>query len=146
MESFTLKGENGYIKIILQDVFDFPHRTCHWGGYDAKAKIEIKSGNFQVNSSFYTSTGELFLLYESLKESNELLKGKVLYKNYEENTFISLTYDNLGHIIIEGSFSEENLLYNVLKYEFNSDQSYIKYSLLELDIIAKKYGGMKGIS
>ena len=72
MESFILKGENGYIKIELEQVFDFPNTTCHWGGYDAKTKIEIKSGNFKVNSSFYTSTGEIYLFYKSLKEKNNM--------------------------------------------------------------------------
>lgn len=146
MESFTLKGENGYIKINLEQVFDFPNNTCHWGGYDAKANIEIQSGNFKVNSSFYTSTGEIFLFYNSLKENNDLLSGKVFYKNYEENTFITLTYDNIGHITIEGTFSEENEFSNKLDFEFNTDQSYIKYTINELESIVKKYGGMRGIN
>ena len=56
MDSFTIKGENGFIKITIDEVFEFPDRTCHWGGYDVKATAEIKSGNFYVKSSFYTST------------------------------------------------------------------------------------------
>jgi hypothetical protein len=146
MESFTLKGENGYIKIELEQVFDFPNRTCHWGGYDAKAKIKITSGNFKVNSSFYTSTGEIYLFYKSLKESNTFLSGQIFYKNYEENTLITLTYDNMGHVAIEGTFSEENQFNNKIDFEFNTDQSYIKYTLNELENIVNKYGGMKGIS
>ena|SRR5690606_5688528 len=146
MESFTLKGENGYIKIELEQIFDFPNRTCHWGGYDAKAKIEIKSGNFKVNSSFYTSTGEIYLFYKSLKESNTFLSGQIFYKNYEENTLITLTYDNMGHIVIDGTFSEENQFNNKLDFEFNTDQSYIKYTINELENIINKYGGMEGIN
>jgi len=146
MESFILKGENGYIKIELEQIFDFPNRTCHWGGYDAKTKIEIKSGNFKVNSSFYTSTGEIYLFYKSLKEKNNLLSGQVFYKNYEENTLITLTYDNMGHIVIEGTFSEENEFSNKLDFEFNTDQSYIKYTINELETIVNKYGGMAGIN
>ncbi|MHC8949121.1 WapI family immunity protein [Sphingobacterium hungaricum] len=145
MESFLLKGENGYIKVELEQVFDFPNGTSHWGGYDVKTNIEIKSGNFKVNSSFYTSTGEIYLFYNSLKEKNNLLSGQVFYKNYEENTLITLTYDDLGHIVVEGTFSEENQLSNNLDFEFHTDQSYIKYTIKELETIVNKYGGMTGI-
>ena len=146
MESFILKGENGYIKIGLEQVFDFPNTTCNWGGYDAIAKIEIKSGNFNVNSSFYTSTGEIYLFYKSLKESNTYLSGQVTYKNYEENTLITLTYNNIGQVVIEGTFSELNQFNNKLDFEINSDQSYIKYTINDLENIIDKYGDMKGIN
>jgi hypothetical protein len=145
MESFTLEGESGYLKIIIDNVFDFPATTCYWGGYDIKANIEIQSSNFQAHYTFYSSTGELFLFYKSLREMNELLKGKVFYKNYEENIFITLTYDNYGHITIEGSLIDKNEFWSELKYEFYSDQSYIKSTLNELEMIVKKYGGMEGV-
>lgn len=145
MDSLSLKGENAFVKITLAEVFDFPEKTCNWGGYDVKANVEIKSGNFQALSSLYTLTGELFQFYEFLQKANGLLNGKVIYRNYEQNLFVTVTYDNQGHVTIEGTFSEENEFSNNLDFEFRSDQSYIKDTLQELRIIISKYGDLKGI-
>lgn len=86
MESFTLKGKNGcYVKISLVEIFDFPTKTSYWVGFEVKVNIEIKSGNFQVQSSFHTSTGELAQFYHSLKNANKLLSGNVHYRNFEND-------------------------------------------------------------
>jgi hypothetical protein len=143
MESFTLKGENGcYIKLILVNIFDSPLEKSFWGGSEVQANIEIKSGNFQVHSSFHTSTGELTQFYHSLKKMNTLMSGKVHYRNFEQNTYINLSYDSSGPITINGSFSEENEFHNQLDFEFHSDQSCIEFGLTELQSIVSTYGGM----
>lgn len=145
MNSFTVKGNADFVKVSLIEVFGFPNKTCPWGGYDVKARVEIKSGNFYVNSIFYSSTGEFYLFYLALKKCNTHLGGKVIYKNYEENFFLMVTYEIQGHVNINGTFSEENNLCNKLDYEFHTDQSYIRFTLEELEKIVNKYGDMKGI-
>ena len=143
MESFTLKGENGYyIKMTLANIIDSPLEKSFWGGYEVKANIEIKSGNFQVHSSFHTSTGELAQFYHSLKKMNTLMSGKVHYRNFEQNRYINLSYDSSGPITINGSYSEENEFHNQLDFEFHSDQSFIEFGLTELQSIVSTYGGM----
>ena len=144
MNSFTIKGNADFVKVDLIEVFGFPNETCHWGGYDVKAGIEIKSGNFHVKSTFYSSTGEFYQFYERIKNCNKHLSGKVIYKNYEENFFLIITYDNQGHVNISGTFSEENSYCNKLDYEFNTDQSFIRYTIEELELLVDKYGDMKG--
>ena len=144
MNSFTIKGEADFVRINLEEVFGFPDETSHWGGYDVNASIEIKSGNFQVRSTFYTSTGELFEFYERIKKCNEVLKGFVLYENYEKNLSMKASYDDLGHLEISGTFSENDNFRNKLNFEFNSDQSFIRYTIEELELIATQYGGMNG--
>ena len=94
---------------------------------------------------FLGSEGELFNFFQGLKECNAKLSGTVIYNSYEGNLTINASYDNLGHVNISGSFSEQNQFDNNLEFEFLSDQSFIKYSVDELELIASKYGGMTGI-
>jgi hypothetical protein len=49
MEEFTLKGNQGYIRFCLEEVMGFPSDTSHFGGYDTKGGVEIKSGNYYVH-------------------------------------------------------------------------------------------------
>jgi len=145
MEKFKIAGNSDYLEIEFEEIFGFPNKTCHWGGYDSKNRISLKSGNFSVNTNFFSSTGEISLFYESLKSCNEKLEGIVNYKNYEGNLEINANYDNQGHVIISGNYCENTDLDNSLKFEFLSDQTFIKSTLEELQVIVQKYGGMKGV-
>jgi hypothetical protein len=145
MDEFIIKGEADFIKITFDEIYGFPDKTCHWGGYEVRSTLEVKSGNFKVKSTLWTSTGELFNFFQGLKECNTKLSGTVIYNSYEGNLNIKASYDNLGHVNISGSFSEQNQFDNNLEFEFVSDQSFIKYSVDELELIVSKYGGMTGI-
>ena len=145
MIEFNLKGGNNFIKITLDEVFGFPENTCYWGGYDTKSILEIKSRGFQVNAILYTSTGELYEFYKKLKDCNTKLNGKIYYKSYEGSLELNLEYNEFGHVNISGIFDEQNEYNNELKFEFISDQTFITKTINELELIAEKYGGMKGI-
>ena len=131
MNSFTIKGNADFVKVNF----------CL--AKTAKP-LEIKSGNFHVNSSFYGSTGEFYPLYECLKQSNEKLSGKVIYGNYESNFIIIISYDIGGKINVGVTYSEQNPFANKLNYEFDTDQSYISFTIEELKSLVSKYGDMKG--
>lgn len=145
MEEFSIKGEGNLINIVFDEVFGFPDTTCHWGGYEVRATLIIKSSNFHVKATLWTSTGEIYEFLQSIKQCNNELKGEASYKSYEGNIELKAKYDNLGHVNIKGQFSEQNELDNKLKFEFNTDQTFISLTVKELELIALKYGGLKGI-
>ena len=131
--------------LTFEEVYGFPETTCHWGGYDVGAVLEIKSGGFHVKSGLYTSTGEIFEFFQQLKSCNEKLNGTSRYITYEGNLELIAEYDDMGHVNIKGEFSAQNQYYNKLTFEFSSDQTFISIALKDLEVIADKYGDMKGI-
>ncbi len=145
MEGFTIKGNGDFLTITFTEVFGFPDTTFHWGGYDVRVTLEIKSGDFAVKSAMYTSTGEIFNFYNELKKCNESLFGTAKFISYEGNLEFLASYDTMGHVTIEGTFSKQNEFDNRLKFEFVTDQTFIRYSVEELGLIADKYGDMKGV-
>lgn len=145
METFTIKGTTDFITITFDEVYDFPDKTCYWGGYDTRVKIEIKSGNFVVHSSLYSSTGEIYEFYAKLKECNDKLIGTAVYKTYEHNLDLTISYDKTGHVNINGKYSDQNQYNNILQFEFTSDQTFIQSTIKELELIVDKYGDMHGI-
>jgi hypothetical protein len=145
MEGFIVKGEGDLIEFIFEEVYRFPETTCHWGGYEVRSILKIKSGNFIVKSILFTSTGEIHEFFLALKKCNEELKGVAYYRSYENNLDVQATYDNLGHVNIKGAFSENNQFGNKLIFEFNTDQTFINETLRDLSLLENKYGGMKGI-
>ena len=146
MESLTIKGENNnFIEIIYSEIFGFPLETSHFGGYDVSAKIKIESEGFSVNSTFYTSTGEIFSFFQKIKDCNKLLFGTAKFISYEDNLELNLIYDNLGHVEINGKYRNNSGLENVLNFEFNSDQSFISQFINDFQSTINKYGDNKGI-
>lgn len=146
-EGFTIKSDTGdFLTLTLTEVFDFPDKTCAWGGYDARAELTLKAGGFQVKSAFYTTTGEIFSFYQQLKDCNSKLKGSAIYDSYEANLKFTASYDDMGHITIHGDFSENLITVNKLTFAFGSDQSFIKYTLDDLTSLVAKYGDLKGVN
>lgn len=145
MEEFKIQGEDSYIALCFKEVYGFPETTCHWGGYDVRANLEIKSGGFGVKTTMYTSTGEIFQFFQELLQCNDQLKGTFYYRNYEGNLDFKGEFDNTGHVTISGTFREYNEFNNLLKFEFMTDQSYLSHAIQELRHITSKYGGMEGL-
>ena len=146
MENFSIEGISDFIKVTFEEVYGFPDKTCHWGGYELRTLLEIKSIGFYVKSILWTSTGELFEFYEELRTCNQDLKGVARFESYEGNLKFIAEYDNAGHVTIKGTFSEQNNFANKLQFEFTTDQTFISSNLSALGILTNKYGGMKGIN
>ena len=145
MAEFTLKGDGNYLKIELVEVYGFSETTSYSGGYDTKSLVEIYSDGFKVSSIIWISTGEIFEFYNMLKQVNQLLAGTAYLYHLEGNLEFNAAYGNNGHVSISGIFSKQNMLANRLKFHFESDQSYIQSTLIELEAITSMYGGMKGV-
>lgn len=145
MESFQIKGDNGLIRIELDEVFGFPNQTSHFGGYECRADIEIKIPNYHVKGDFYTSTGEIFRFFEELNKCQKEIKGEAKYLTLEGNLELKVKFDNSGHAEINGRFQQSMGVENILHFEINSDQSFLKYTVDELKVFVNKYGDNKGI-
>src|SRR5688500_5557745 len=107
MDYFEIKGDDGYIKVTLGEVFGFPDQTSHFGGYDTQSEIEIKSQSYFVKGTLWTTTGEIYDFYRKLEECQRHLSGTIEYNSYERNLQLQLTYDQLGHIKLAGEYCEK---------------------------------------
>jgi hypothetical protein len=145
MEVFELKGDNGSLIIRIDTVFGFPNETSFKGGYDCEVEVEINVASYFVKSNFSTSTGELFKFYEKLKTCQAILNGNVKFDSYESNLELTVKY-KFGKVGIYGKYQENLAIENILEFNFDSDQSYLKKSVDQLERIINKYGGMKGVN
>lgn len=144
-DEFLLKAENGFVRIALKDIFGYPNETCHWGGYDSKSTIEIVCSNYNVLGELFISTGEVYTFYQSLLKCYESLSGEAYLRSYESNLELKLEFDNLGHVLISGTFQEKHMDMTELKFELTTDQSYLTQTLIELSGIYDKYGDNSGV-
>lgn len=143
---FSIEGPNGFIKIELAEVFGFPNHTSHWGGYDTRSKLTLKSRGISVNSALGLSTGEIYNFYRNLEETHAQLSGYTKFTYNEYHLWFGIQYDPVGHVIINGEFREDYRGNNSLKFEIITDQSYLIETLKDLKRIAHQYGDDTGKS
>lgn len=142
--NLSIEGSTGFIRIGIEEVFGFPNQTSHFGGYDTKSTITLKSNSFSVYSDLWVSTGKFYNLYQDLKVAHSELRGDVKFISIEHNLSFIISYNNLGHIIIKGEFADNHPENNLLTFEIVSDQSYMNKTLTELKQIVRKYGDNSG--
>ncbi|MDG5493228.1 hypothetical protein [Psychroserpens sp. SPM9] len=145
MEKIEIKGNNGIIIILIEGVYGYPNETCFKGGYECKLAIEIEIGSYYVKSGFHSSTGELFKFYNKLKNCHTELNGIAEFDSYESNLELTVKYE-FGKVGIWGKYQEILANDNKLEFDFHSDQSYLKKSLDQMELIFNKYGGMNGVN
>src|SRR6185437_2550987 len=136
---------NNFLRIELDKVYGFPNETCHFGGYDTRSNIEIRVDGFSVLAQFYISTGNIFEFYKHLLTANDNLTGIVYLRGDENDLDCQIKYNDTGHVSVTGTFSSHTYFGNSLEFDFISDQTYVRQTLIQLKVIVDKYGDMKGV-
>jgi|ERR1035437_1175800 hypothetical protein len=144
-DEFFLKGENGHLHLKIMNVYNFPDKTCYWGGYDTNSIIEINSSNYSVRGYVSISTGEIYNFYVKFKDCYEKLAGEAYLRSYEQNLELKVVFDGFGHAKIQGRFKENHSLNNILEFTILTDQTYLKQTLISLEAIHDKFGDDLGI-
>ena len=131
---FYLLGEETTIEI---DVLyrNYPNSSDYWDGNWVTSNINIKIPGYLVNFGANLRTDELRDFTNEIKLMSKLLKGKANLKNLENYLHIECEMDKLGKIIwtVETCFPAGYGA--VLKFEFESDQSFLIRLIKELETI-----------
>jgi hypothetical protein len=145
--AFYFSGENGEIKLTINEVFGFPSSTSYAGGYDARGMLSISACEYSVSEAeIYFATGELYEFYVALKSCYENLSGTIIFSNTEEDLEFKAVFNKLGHVVLTGKFQQRRDMENCLYFEIKSDQTQVKTSLSLLEDVIKSFGGMKGVT
>ncbi|WP_139997450.1 hypothetical protein [Paenibacillus paridis] len=147
MKGFVIRGKLGcYLQITLDELFGFPKTTSHFGGYDVKGTVEIKSGSYFVMGELWFSTGEIYLFYNQLVQCYKDLEGVAKFCSSETNLEFEIKFRNRGQVFIQGAYKEFESLDNELKFEIESNQSFYLETLEGLREIVNLYGDLKGVN
>ena len=144
IKAFTLKGsaKNDKIEMLIEEVYDFPDRTSHLGGYDFRGTVNIQIGSFMVNDArIFSSTGTLYRLFTALQQCYHSLEGTATFCNYYESEFtFHLNMIKLGHAVISGEYQQYLHLNTKLIFEMETDQTCILATIQDLQHIIRLFG------
>lgn len=72
------------------------------------------------------------------------MSGQTKFTHGKHNLWFTISYKSAGHILIEGEYKDNYEEGNLLKFEMNSDQTYLTQALADLKRIVTKYGDNMG--
>ncbi|QFK71889.1 hypothetical protein F7984_11935 [Pradoshia sp. D12] len=145
MNGFTVKGNQGFIRIESQNISGFPEDTSHFGGYNAVGIVEIKSGNYYVLGELWFTTGDIYKFYKQLDKYYRELKGMATFWNYETSLKLEVVFNQMGQVVLQGYFKEKAHMENELHFEMECDQTFLSSTLEDLRSFVDHYGNTNGI-
>lgn len=121
---FHLIGEETTIEI---DVLDrkYPNSSDYWDANWVTSKINIKIPGYLVNFDAYLRTDELRDFANEIKLMSKLLKGKATLNNLDNYLQIECEMNKTGKIIWTVETCYPAGYGAVLKFKFESDQSFL---------------------
>jgi hypothetical protein len=145
VDGFEIRTGEDFVHIWLEEVFGFPDKTSHFGGYEARGKVDIHCGRYRVCGSLLFSTGEVWQFYTELLKVYNDLTGQAQFRSSEGNLELMIRFRARGHLNLEGTYQEHNMNKTRLLFEIESDQSYLTQPLTELAQFVAKYGDNRGL-
>lgn len=137
---FCLRGDDGEICLELNKIFGFPDETSIEGGYDIACVVTIEAGPYRVAvQNYFAATEPIFRFCKELKNCYSTLQGKAVYAlTYETDLGFEVQMLSGGHAVISGSFQADCSRENILQFEINTDQSYFKSAINEIEEFQKQ--------
>lgn len=144
MEEFTLRADEDWVRIGLEEVYHFPEHTSHFGGYDVRGVVAIACRAYHVRGPLWFSTGEVWQFYIQLQKAYDELAGEARFRSSEGNLDFTLRFTSRGHWTLEGVYQERLDISTRLLFEMESDQSYLVEPLAQLAQLVAMYGDNRG--
>ena len=139
MNEFTLKGENGSIRLRLDNVIGVADRPGRQSGYAVFGSIEIHVQSYHVASTLRFSTDRVCEFFDALMKAHDVLDGSARFVSSEHELDLTIEYQKRGQVCIRGSYQTYPGLATRLTFEIISDQSFIASALSELEEIVRLY-------
>jgi hypothetical protein len=109
-------------------------RAAKEEGYDwVSARASIDVGGFRGDVALTITLSDMVRFAGQLRPVYETLKGQAEFRTIEDQLFLKLTIDHLGHVSVGGHLRDQAGIGNKLEFKLELDQSFLKGTLAELN-------------
>ncbi|HEM5128998.1 TPA: hypothetical protein U1278_000754 [Streptococcus suis] len=129
---FKLEGHNG--DYFCLEGWPLSMGYSSDGGISIEANLYVSVGVFQINGAkVYLSTTLLEKLFQDLYLMHGSLSGQAYYKpQFDDELQFDISILKGGKLQLKGVYQEYSYNFSLMKFEMESDQTFLANSLLEL--------------
>jgi|SRR5215204_2193759 len=103
-------------------------------GYDwTKALVRVEVGGFRGEVEIYMCVSDMIRFKEQLEPVYKDLKGVAEFKTIEDQLYIRIEADKLGHVQATGYLLDDPASSNRLAFEIQYDQTLLWHTISEID-------------
>jgi hypothetical protein len=103
-------------------------------GYDwISARAIIDVGGFHGDTTIMITLTDMARFAQQVRSLYDTLKGEAEFRTIEDQIYIKLTTDGLGHITASGYLADQAGMGNRLSFKIEFDQTVLQKTLAELD-------------
>jgi hypothetical protein len=103
-------------------------------GYDwTKALVHIEVGGFKGEVEIYMCVSDMVRFKAQLEPVYQNLDGVAEFKTIEDQLYIRIETDRLGHVQVKGFLLDDLASGNKLEFEINYDQTLLWHTISEID-------------
>jgi len=126
MTQFTLAGENGRLRVALEN--------CPAGSLSCRATVEIEVPGYRAEGKVWLSRAALAAFASELRACDQSLDGAARLTSDQESLSLTVTYQRRsGRVEVTGAYRQTMVLANELRFGMLTDQSYMAESLLQVE-------------
>jgi hypothetical protein len=103
-------------------------------GYDwARALVEVEAGAFKGEIEIYICVSDMIRFRDELKPVYKNVAGVAEFKTIEDQLFIKIEVDKLGHVLASGYIVDDFIHGNRLDFNIQYDQTLLRHTISEID-------------
>ncbi|TCZ68861.1 WapI family immunity protein [Flaviaesturariibacter aridisoli] len=131
-EGFEFRGNDNYLALTVQRVFDLMHQTPALDEFHILTKIDIKCSGFSASNTALISSASYRAFFKNLQVNYAKLDGTASLTSYGNDFHLRLSVNSSGQVLVDGMTSVGAGTFNgqnvdcKLKFGLLGNQSSIK--------------------
>ena len=140
MQGFSLGSGQGASFEVLVFGYAYPEQTDFWDGNWLRARLKAKTEGFRADYPLFVRAEEVEGFLDQLEPLYGRLRGEAEFRTMESQLGISMAIaDPLGHVKVEVEASNPLGSEACLRFDFQTDQTYLLPLLVELREVASAF-------
>jgi hypothetical protein len=142
-EDITIGSKQGRISIEV-DGYERPLAENQDDANWLKCIISVNAGPFSGSFKTAFTTHDFVVLHERIQNQLAEMSGDITFENTEGDLTLNINIDKKGTALMSGTVHPHKSLETSLRFEFESDQSYIEQTRRQVQAVIRKFPVRQG--
>jgi len=142
-EEIRIGSKQGSI-LIEVDGYERPSAEDYDDANWLKCTVAVNAGAFDGNFKTTFTTHDFVVLHERVEHQLAEMSGDITFENTEGDLTLNINMDKRGAALMSGTVHPHKYLEASLRFEFESDQSYLEQTRRQIQAVIRKYPTREG--
>lgn len=139
MVSFSIAGQDRQQLVVTVFKYEQDFSSEYYDDNWLVVSVRLRVGQFSAEFDAAFLTQEIVDFKNELQKLYDTLKGMARFSTIEGQVSLEVVVNDCGNMIVSGVVVDNLSLGNKLEFSFQSDQTYLKTALKEIDEVVSRF-------